>query len=65
MSTSVKERICTIECPECEFDFSLEAPSKGEVIACPDCQLNLLVTGVTGETVDVELTETDAEDWGQ
>ncbi len=65
MSTVLKERVCQIECPECEFEFSVEAPMTGEVLSCPDCQLNLLITGVAAGSVTVELTETDAEDWGE
>jgi len=65
MTVALKQRICEVECPECEFQFSVEKPMVGEVLACPDCQLNLLVTATLGTQVEVELTETDAEDWGQ
>jgi len=54
-----------IECPECEFTFAADDPVKGEVLPCPDCQLNLLVTKVASGVVEVELTDTDAEDWGE
>ncbi len=64
--TAMKQTKCyTIECPECEYKFDAEHLVKGEVLACPDCQLNLMITEIEGSQASVELTDTDAEDWGQ
>jgi len=54
-------------CPECDFSFEIEHPVKDEVIVCRDCSLRLLVIDVKTEEgrVDLALTETNADDWGQ
>lgn len=56
-----------VVCPECEYEFPTEAPLVGEVFPCLDCGLNLKVVGVDAghERAAVELTESDADDWGQ
>ncbi|MCL2505312.1 MAG: lysine biosynthesis protein LysW [Alphaproteobacteria bacterium] len=52
-------------CSECDFEFLLDEPELGEVIVCPECGLNLIIKEIEEESVVVELTETDIEDWGQ
>ena len=54
-------------CPECDFPFKAEDPTKGEVLACADCGLNFLVTSLdpVQKRVSLELTETNADDWGE
>jgi len=54
-------------CPECDFPFKAEDPAKGEVIACSDCGLNLLVTGVNPaqKRITLELTANKTDDWGE
>jgi lysine biosynthesis protein LysW len=54
-------------CPECDFAFQVEDPAKGEVVACADCGLNLMVTAVDPDTrrVGLELTANKTDDWGQ
>ncbi len=54
-------------CPECEWKFNMEAPENNEIIVCQDCKLNLIVVDVaeSENTITLQLTETDADDWGQ
>jgi lysine biosynthesis protein LysW len=54
-------------CPECAFAFEIEQPVEGEVVVCGDCSLRLMVVAVKPETgeIDLKLTETNADDWGQ
>ncbi len=54
-------------CPECEFEFNIEDPELDEVITCGDCSLNLQITKIDtkDKKVQFELTETDADDWGE
>ena len=55
----------TVNCPECGNNFSTNDPEIGELLVCTDCGLNLLVKELVNNEAIVELTETDAEDWGQ
>ncbi len=54
-------------CPECEWGFGVESPTVGEVVVCPDCNLNLIITALNAEKLSIflELTEANADDWGQ
>lgn len=54
-------------CPECEWAFEIEGPQVGEVVVCPDCNLNLLVITVDATThkASLKLTEATTDDWGQ
>ena len=51
-------------CTECEAEITL-APSTevGEIVVCPDCGVDLEVTGL--EPAMVELAPMEAEDWGE
>jgi alpha-aminoadipate carrier protein LysW len=54
----------TVTCPECEAEFNLEANSEvGEIVVCPDCGVDLEVTGL--EPAQVELAPMEEEDWGE
>lgn len=55
----------TVNCPECGNQFVTKEPEIGELLVCSDCGLNLMVKALEGNKAIVELTETDAEDWGQ
>jgi lysine biosynthesis protein LysW len=59
--------IYKIKCPECEWEFRVEDPQINEIIACPDCKLNLKVVDIeeSGRKIISEMTETEADDWGQ
>lgn len=54
-------------CPECDFDLRVEDPVPDEVLVCEDCGLNLAVVAVdaAAATLELRLTETRAEDWGE
>jgi lysine biosynthesis protein LysW len=60
-------RTFAAQCPECEWNFEIEDPQEGEVVQCADCNLNFLVKGMdpAAGRVHLELTETDADDWGE
>jgi len=46
-------------CPECEFDeVDTEEFEEGDILSCPECGKNLVVTG----TDEVELADDDDED---
>lgn len=54
-------------CPECEYEFFIDDPEIDEIIVCPDCKLSLIIKSVDTErmTVELELTENVADDWGE
>jgi lysine biosynthesis protein LysW len=60
-------QLYTAECPECEWAFDIESPEQNEVVRCGDCNLSLIVKELDEQEkkVRLELTETDADDWGQ
>lgn len=54
----------TVVCPECEAEITLDAGTEaGEIIVCPDCGVDLEVTGV--EPAAVQLAPMEQEDWGE
>ena len=55
------------ECPECyfEFDTTVKEILKGEIIPCPDCGLDLEVTGINGNVLTYKPVEEIKEDWGE
>ncbi len=55
----------TVNCPECGNKFIANDPEVGELLVCDDCGLNLIVKSLEKDQAIVELTETDAEDWGE
>ena len=54
-------------CPECEYPFKIESPEVNEIISCDDCGLNMSITAVDAQnqSIQLELTENDADDWGE
>jgi alpha-aminoadipate carrier protein LysW len=53
-------------CPDC--DAELEVPqdaSKGEILSCPGCGLELEVKHVNCGCVDLEQFTHEGEDWGE
>ena len=69
MSTRIDEMGAAFAatCPECEQKFTVESPMKDEVLMCGDCGLNLRVVSVdsVAKRALLELTHTDADDWGE
>jgi len=54
----------TVPCPECAAEVALEAGTEvGEIIVCPDCGVDLEVTGVNPAAV--QLAPMEQEDWGE
>jgi lysine biosynthesis protein LysW len=64
---NVSPAVYAAECPECEWEFKIESPDRNEVVRCGDCNLSLIVRNLDEQDkkVTLELTETDADDWGQ
>jgi len=53
-----------VSCPECVADISLgNGMEIGEIIVCPDCGVDLEVTGL--EPAAVDLAPMEEEDWGE
>jgi alpha-aminoadipate carrier protein LysW len=54
------------ECPSCYFKIELEEGTiEGEVIPCPDCGVDLEITKIEGDQVEVIVAELAEEDWGE
>lgn len=51
------------ECIECGFEIGVEKPLEGEIVGCPDCGVELEVTGLTPFTF--ALAPEEDEDWGE
>ncbi len=52
------------QCPECEANLPVEGDVElGEIIVCPDCGVELEVTGLNPLTV--ALAPREEEDWGE
>ena len=53
-----------VSCPECGAEIGLEATVEtGEIIVCPDCGVDLEVTGL--KPAAVQLAPMEQEDWGE
>lgn len=53
-----------VTCPECMAEIDLEEDVElGEIIVCPDCGVDLEVTGLNPAAV--ELAPMEEEDWGE
>jgi alpha-aminoadipate carrier protein LysW len=51
-------------CPECEGEVAVpEDAQVGEILVCPDCGVELELTGL--EPVTLNLAPKEAEDWGE
>ena len=54
----------TTHCPECEAEITAEPDVElGEILVCPDCGVDLEVTGLEPFTLDMAPME--EEDWGE
>jgi alpha-aminoadipate carrier protein LysW len=53
----------SVTCPECEGTLNLGDVTKGEIVQCPDCGVDLEVTSMSPLTVD--LAPMEEEDWGE
>ncbi|MBV9690417.1 MAG: lysine biosynthesis protein LysW [Ktedonobacteraceae bacterium] len=51
------------QCPECEANISVQGLMVGEIIYCPDCNVELEVLSV--EQPAVALAPKVEEDWGE
>lgn len=55
-----------VKCPECGAEFN--APNDaiiGEIIACPDCGLELEITKIEKGKVEIKTIQITGEDWGE
>ncbi len=50
-------------CPECDAEIVLNDVMEGEIVDCPECGVELEVTGVEPLTFDIAPEE--EEDWGE
>jgi alpha-aminoadipate carrier protein LysW len=50
-------------CPECEAEIEIDEfdVDKGEVISCPECGIDLAVTGLA--PLELDLYQEEEEDW--
>ena len=56
--------MASANCPECEGDVSFDADViKGEIAQCPDCGIELEVTGIN--PLKLEQAPEEEEDWGE
>lgn len=61
----MENKINYVICTECEYQFKIEKPEIGEIITCYECGLNLKIIAIDNDSVKVELTDTEEEDWGE
>jgi alpha-aminoadipate carrier protein LysW len=51
-------------CPECEGEVNIPDDAQtGEILVCPDCGVELELTGV--DPAQLKLAPKEAEDWGE
>jgi alpha-aminoadipate carrier protein LysW len=55
--------IITANCPECDAEIDLNGVVVNEILACPDCGVDLEITSL--EPPVLELAPMEAEDWGE
>lgn len=53
----------TSNCPECDATLQLSNVVQGEIVVCPDCGVDLEVTGLA--PLAVALAPMEQEDWGE
>jgi alpha-aminoadipate/glutamate carrier protein LysW len=59
-----EKRMNTLTCIECDGDVTLDdSPIIGEILECPDCGVELEVTGL--DPVEIDLAPEVEEDWGE
>ena len=51
-------------CPECDAELALGGDvEEGEIVVCPDCGVELEVTGTN--PIEIDLAPEVEEDWGE
>ena len=50
-------------CPECDAEIKMKDPMKGEIVACPDCGVELEVIAL--DPLSLQLAPEEEEDWGE
>jgi alpha-aminoadipate carrier protein LysW len=59
-------KMMLVKCPNCDADIEIPPDViKGEILSCPDCGLEVEVTEIKGEKVEVRIAEIEGEDWGE
>ncbi len=54
------------KCPDCDADLDVpHDTTKGEILSCPGCGLELEVKQVNGVGVDLQELTLEGEDWGE
>ena len=57
------ESTFTANCVECDAELTLTGVVEGEIVVCPDCNVELEVISLDPPTL--ELAPMEAEDWGE
>jgi len=54
------------KCPDCDAELEIpEDVMQGEILSCPICGLELEVTQIQGESVELQELGIEGEDWGE
>jgi len=54
------------KCPDCDAELEIpEDVMQGEILSCPSCGLELEVTKIQGESVELKELGIEGEDWGE
>ena len=55
-----------IKCPDCDVDLDIpEGVILGEIVSCPSCGLELEVSGLDGNNIQLQELAIEGEDWGE
>ena len=53
-------------CPDCDAEIEVQDDvMKGEILSCPSCGLELEVTKIEGDCVELIELGIEGEDWGE
>ncbi len=53
-------------CPDCDAEIEVQDDvMKGEILSCPSCGLELEVTKIEGDCVELTELGIEGEDWGE
>jgi alpha-aminoadipate carrier protein LysW len=59
-------KMMLVKCPNCDADIKIPSDViKGEILSCPDCGLEVEVTEIKRDKVEVKVAEIEGEDWGE
>ena len=54
------------KCPDCDADLDVPSDTtKGEILSCPGCGLELEVKAINGNCLDLQELTLEGEDWGE